>query len=407
MPDSLTEAGRTRRVDLHRIAAARLWATARAPYLASALFALTIKEDPECHTVSVDKSWTLHVDPERVEQLEVEDLGKLLVHLVGHLLRDHAARAAVARVEELKSRQRWNRAADAELNDDLVVEDLVPSVASLLPTELGCSDGQLAEHYFDFAGLDGPQWDCGSGCDNHDRQGDGGGEVKPGQAELLRLGVAAEVHRYAQMHPGTVPGGWMRWAQEMLPSRVDWRRVLAAEVRRSIASVAGNVDYTYRRPSRRQQSAPRVVLPAMHRPIPNVAIVCDTSGSMHELLLGRALAEVEGILSRAGLRQTQVRVLAVDTNVHAVTRVSRASQVELPGGGGTDMGAGIEAASKLRPRPTVIIVLTDGFTPWPSRAPRGVRVVVGILTQQMISVDDYAVPQWARSVRIDDEHVGM
>jgi predicted metal-dependent peptidase len=128
---------------------------------------------------------------------------------------------------------------------------------------------------------------------------------------------------------------------------------------------------------------------------------------MHELLLGRALAEVEGILSRAGLRQTQVRVLAVDTNVQAVTRVSRASQVELAGGGGTDMGAGIEAASKLRPRPTVVIVLTDGFTPWPPRAPRGVRVVVGVLTQQAISVDDYAVPQWARSVRIDDEHIAI
>jgi predicted metal-dependent peptidase len=167
--------------------------------------------------------------------------------------------------------------------------------------------------------------------------------------------------------------------------------------------VAGNVDYTYRRPSRRAGSVPKVILPAMHRPIPNVAVVCDTSGSMHEQLLARALAEVEGLLARGGLRQAQIRVLAVDTNVHAVRRVSRASQVELAGGGGTDMGAGIAAAASLRPRPSVIVVLTDGFTPWPDKPPKGVRVVVGLLTQSMIPIDHFAPPTWARIVRIEPD----
>lgn len=72
----------------------------------------------------------------------------------------------------------------------------------------------------------------------------------------------------------------------------------------------------------------------MRRPIPDIAIVCDTSGSMHERLLARALAEIEAVLTRAGLRQAQVRVLAVDTDVQAVRRVSRAAQVQLAGGGG-------------------------------------------------------------------------
>jgi predicted metal-dependent peptidase len=389
-------------LDQHKVAAARLWAAARMPYLASALFALAIKDEPECHTIAVDATWHLHADPEQVDRLTVDDLGKLLIHLTGHLLRDHAERASKAGVEELEARERWNRASDAELNDDLRDDNAIPTVAPTLPADLGCLDGQLAEHYF-AQGIAGEcPWDCGSGCDNRPRAWDDGDGVSPGQGQLLRLGVATEVHRYARMHPGTVPGGWMRWAQEMLPSRIDWRRVLAAEIRRSVASIAGNVDYTYRRPSRRQQSVPRVVLPAMHRPIPNVAIVCDTSGSMHEVLLGRALAEVEGILSRAGLRQTQVRVLAVDTNVHAVTRVSGATQVELAGGGGTDMGAGIAAAVALRPRPSVIIVLTDGFTPWPPAPPKSTKVVVGILRQNMAPIGHSGVPPWARCVEIDD-----
>jgi predicted metal-dependent peptidase len=390
--------------DLRALAAARLWASSRLPYLASALFALSIEARPDSDTIAVDRSWHLLADPSWVERLSVEELGKLLIHLTGHLLREHADRAGAAHVEEDNARRQWNRAADAELNDDLHEAGLVPTVAPDLPSTLGSTDGKLAEHYFGAIGPGRRHWDCGSGCDNGERpwDGDGDGGLEPGQAQLLRLGVAAEVHRQAAMQPGTVPGGWLRWAQEMLPSRVDWRRVLSAEIRRSLASVAGNVDYTYRRPSRRQRSVPRVILPSMHRPVPNVAIVCDTSGSMHEQLLVRALAEVEGILTRAGLRQTQVRVLAVDTNVHAVSRVSRASQVELAGGGGTDMGAGIHAAAALRPRPAVVIVLTDGFTPWPPGPPKGIRVVVGVLTQAMAQLDQGSVPSWARAVRIDE-----
>ena len=394
--------------DLHALAAARLWASTRLPYLASALFALSIESEPDSGTIAVDRTWHLIADPSWVERLDVDELGRLLIHLTGHLLREHADRAGTAGIEEDNARAQWNRATDAELNDDLQGAGLVPTVAPDLPSTLGCADGDLAEHYLGAIGPGPRHWDCGSGCDNGDRPWDRDGDrtgdpgLAPGQAQLLRLGVAADIQRHAAVHPGTVPGGWMRWAQELLPSRVDWRRVLAAEIRASLASVAGNVDYTYRRPSRRQRSVPRVVLPSMHRPVPNVAIVCDTSGSMHEGLLTRALSEVEGILSRAGLRQTQVRVLAVDTNVHAVSRVSRASQVELSGGGGTDMGAGIMAAALLRPRPAIIIVLTDGFTPWPPSPPTGIRVVIGILAQATARLDEYAVPGWARAVRIDE-----
>ena len=62
-----------------------------------------------------------------------------------------------------------------------------------------------------------------------------------------------------------------------------------------------------------------------------------------------SLAEIEAVLARTGLRQTRVKVLAVETAVQAARRVSRAAEVQLAGGGGTDMGAGIEAAASLRP----------------------------------------------------------
>lgn len=425
------------RIDRGKIAAARLAASGHLPYLSSALFAMAVVAAPGCDTISVDPRWQVHADPAWVERLSVDEIARLLMHHVGHLLRGHAERASQAGVGAGGaaigaddagggagvgagvgasgaaagarraavgagglSASRWNRAADAEINDDLAVDGLVPAVAPDLPGAFGCPERALAEEYYP-ATMDGLRpWDCGSGCDNLPRPWDHGEGISGQHGQLLSLSVAADIQRQHGQYPGSVPGGWLRWAERVLPSRTDWRRALAAEIRQGVASIAGNVDYTYRRPSRRSRVTPRIVLPSLHRPLPDVAIVCDTSGSMHPQLLDRALAEVEGILTRAGLRQTQVRVLAVDTEVHAMRRVSRASQVALAGGGGTDMGRGIAAAADLRPRPSVIVVLTDGFTPWPALPPKGVRVIIGLLAQANGPFASFPAPDWARTITI-------
>jgi predicted metal-dependent peptidase len=372
------------------------------PYLASAIFACAIVTDPDSGTIGIDRSWRVHADPAVVDGLSVSQLGRLLVHLSAHVIRDHAARAGRLGVAADNQRARWNRCVDAEINDDLLADELVPQVAPDLPRTLGCEPGGLAETYYERAREGRRRWDCGPGADGTDRPGDGPPNIDPQQAQLLRLAVAAEIHREHGRQPGTVAGGWVRWAESVLPSRIDWRRVLAGEVRSAVAAVSGKVDYTYRRPSRRAHLNRDVVLPTLRHPIPDVAIVCDTSGSMHHRLLARALSEIEAVLTRVGLRQTQVRVLAVDTAVHTVRRVSRAAEVQLAGGGGTEMGSGIEAAAALRPRPTVVIVLTDGYTPWPDRPPPGVRVIVGLLTEGF-RPRGWLPPDWARTVVIEDQ----
>ena len=293
-------------LDRDKIAAARLWASTRMPYLASAVFASTVQADPGSRTVGVDQSWTVRADPEVVDRLNVEQLGRLFVHLTGHLVRDHAGRAKRVGVEKDRARARWNRCADAELNDDLADDDCVPDVAPDLPSDLGAEPGGLAETYYAAEPRGPRRWDCGSGADGCAREGEEGHWLTRQQIELLRLGIASDIHRAAKL-PGTVPGGWLRWAESVLPSRIDWRRVLAAETRRAVAAVAGKVDYSYRRPSRRAELHPDLVLATLVQPVPEIAIVCDTSGSMHDRLLGRALAEVEGVLKRTGLRSSQIR----------------------------------------------------------------------------------------------------
>ena len=179
------------------------------------------------------------------------------------------------------------------------------------------------------------------------------------------------------------------------PPRVDWRKELASAVRHALADTAGASDYSYRRPSRRQGQVGngKVVLPSLRRPVPNVAVVVDTSGSVDDTMLSQALAEVSGILKALGQREG-VHVLAVDHAVQSCRRVFRPEQVKLTGGGGTDMGAGLAAAEKLHPRPQVAIVITDGWTPWPEQPPKGMKVVVAL-------TGDGKAPEWAKTIKIN------
>jgi len=397
------------------LAAARLWAAARFPYLASGIFGARVVARPGIGTVAVDPGWRLWADPELTANWTAAELGSVLVHHVCHLLRDHGPRAGIAGVRPDEARA-WIRSADAEINDDLVPAGLTLPGDPVLPQHLGCPPGQLAEQYF-VAGRGrtadrgqpgagdndsaqsggrggGGELDCGSGADGFGRPWESGQPsiLPPWQARLLQRLVAQQV--LAAKQAGDVPAGLLRWADDVLAPKVDWRRALSAELRKAVADTAGAVDYSYRRPSRRAAAVGNVVLPALRRPVPDVAVVCDTSGSMSDDLLAASLAEVEGLLSALGL-VCGLRVLACDTAVGPARRVTSARQVELVGGGGTDMGAGIAAAAVLRPRPAVIVVLTDGYTPWPESAPRGSRVVVGLLGDEAPDA-----PDWARAIRV-------
>lgn len=395
-------------LERQRLAAARLWAANRYPYLAHALFACEIVLVDGIGGVVVDEHWRLYVDPFIAAEWSVELLGSMLVHHVGHLLRDHADRARVAGVSE-HSEKDWTLACDAEINDDLVGVEL-PGEA-ITPQALGLEPGRFAEEYFHSLrdvdrepGEDEArpnQGDCGGGADSrarpYEQPSDGGGGVTRNGAYLLQCQTASEVLRQAGKEPGLVPLGLMRWAQNLLQPQVDWRHLLAAEIREGVSNVSGMVDYSYARPSRRQSISPDVVLPSLRKPIPHVAVVCDTSGSMGEREIARVLAEVEGILRNVGLNRDGVRVLSCDATVHAVQKVTSVRQVELFGGGGTNMGEGIRAALGARPRPQVVIVLTDGHTPWPPAGPKGARVVVGLIGEGAPQP-----PAWARTVRVEE-----
>jgi predicted metal-dependent peptidase len=384
-------------LDRTKALAGRLRAASERPYLASALYALSMVPTPLVPTMAVDARWRCYVNPSFVERTPVVELAGVWVHEVSHLLRDHHGRAARLPAADQGDHARINLAEDCEINDDLVSDGLRLPDGHIHPALFGLPPGKLFEEYLPGIPPSPPCPRCGSGAyggiEPWDLAPDGGIGVSGTEAGAIRRYTADAVRAHHRGR-GTVPAGWRRWADTVLEPTVDWRQVLAGSVRQAVGWASGAVDYSYQRPSRRAAAQPSVVLPSMRRPVPTVAIVIDTSGSMSDDDLAAAMAEVAGVLRGIGIRGNGITVLSCDAAAGVAQRVARAEELELVGGGGTDMRVGIAAAMAQPRKPHVIVVLTDGETPWPA-APPAARIIAGL-----IGPSAPEPPPWLEHVRI-------
>jgi predicted metal-dependent peptidase len=211
--------------------------------------------------------------------------------------------------------------------------------------------------------------------------------LRPGLSEAVRQQVAVEIMRHVASR-GDVPANLRRWAKERLHPKVNWRAVLRNSVRKGLVTLRQRRFPSYALRHRRAEALDPFFLPGAYGRLPRVAVVVDTSGSVSDAMLAQALGELRGVL-RSGARVT---LYSVDAGVHHVQRVFRGDPVALYGGGGTDMRVGIARA--LEDGHELIVVLTDGYTPWPEVPPRA-RVVVGLLGDC-----PGEPPSWAKVVRI-------
>ena len=234
-----------------------------------------------------------------------------------------------------------------------------------------------------------------------DAPGSGHGEP-PGlhqtEQDLLRRQTAQEVLEHSRSR-GKTPGWLVDWAKKTLAPKRDPKRELTAVVKNSVAEIMGIVDYTFRRRNRRQPVSD-IILPGFGAPSPNVAVVVDTSGSMSDRQVKLALGWTEKALLSVGINKG-VHLITCDADIGGSTRAFSKREIEniTMRRGGTDMKVGIAHAMTLRPRPDIIVVLTDGETPWPDTRLPGVHMIVGL-----IEVDNpsYSTPpSWAKVIKIE------
>lgn len=211
--------------------------------------------------------------------------------------------------------------------------------------------------------------------------------------QMVRRMMAQDIERFR----GTVPGDLRREVEGILRPKASPVERLRTAVKFAITQRRGYGTFTYRRPSRRQiPGGP--ILPAHRENVPNVVVVVDTSGSMGKKDIRLALGVIADVC-RGFCGPRGLRVLAGDTQCQAVCDVFRPEEVQLKGGGGTDMRQLLRQAAESRPRPDVVLMVTDGYTPWPETPLRQKVKVVVCLTDSGTRSD---IPSWIEVVDISD-----
>lgn len=366
--------------------AARLRASYQRAYFAPALFNLIPVKTDAIGSMAVDVNWRLYYNDAWVATHSVEENASLLIHEVSHLLREHDARKKAAAVRDSYT---WNTAADCEINDDLAAEGLPLPGNPPQPEKYGLPAGENAEVYYRHLyqppidddlpppPAPGRDRDCGSGAHGERRpwelpDDDGSAGGTPGvdatKAEIVRREVAKRIMDSSGV--GDVSAGWRRWAHRVLSPKVDYLAIIRQTVRTALReSTLGRYDRTYRRPHRRQACYGELIMPSFQQPRPRPGFLIDTSSSMQQDQLSRAVAELGGLTRQLGYG-SEVVVACCDAAVHHVRAVFNAAQLQLYGGGGTDITAGIRYFTDRHCRTIdLLVVVSDCETPWPEQAP--------------------------------------
>lgn len=342
-------------------------------------------------TLGVTADGVLMWSPKFVDSIDILELTWSLIHEVGHVVLKHSDRSTalgiprvrIQTTDDMTNARIWNLAADACWNEELAKMNpaklpdwwVTPATLEQKPGLIAEERYRLLQQKIEECKSKLPKLGAGSGscgsCSGNPLPGESESGSSEGRSEAdmerFRKQVAEDIQSVKQR--GTVPASLQRWADEYLaPPKIDWRTKLSRLVRGAIAYKAGQSDFTWSRMSRRQggvgYGVGRPVIPALHSPKPRVAVVIDTSGSMGSADLSAALAEVQGVLSAVG---AGVTVCICDAKVHGIKLVKNIVDVEkmMKGGGGTAMAPALEAVEELKEKPSVCVVITDGYIDCP------------------------------------------
>lgn len=414
-----------------RFAQARFLLARKWPFMAPVLYRLIPVEDRNERVVAwVDDRGHLGLGQD-FAKLTPQEAEGVLAHELFHVLRDHVrlyghntvSHPVLKTLPPKLARDLVNLTWDIEIDDDL--KDMGFALPPLetpwgnlpdhcQPEHFGLPRGRTWAEYLELLlqklqGDGGFQDDLdqvldlirdvmagGEGEEGQDQFGQGLSET---ELDVLRRAVAEQALAQEARKPGSVPGTILRWAQALAQPKVDWRKRLAHLIRSGLAKASlDRQDYSFRRLSRRTLSAlaqgPRSTLhPALQAPAPEVLVVVDTSGSVQGTELEQALSELQGLLQAA---QVPVTVAAGDVDLAWIGQVSRVDQVQLVGGGGTDMGRVLDQVlAKTKKVFDLVVVLTDGWTPWPKEKPCRAPIIV-------VSWD-LEGPSWAETVLLKDK----
>jgi len=158
---------------------------------------------------------------------------------------------------------------------------------------------------------------------------------------------------------GNLPGGVRRMLDHLLNPQIDWREMLAMEIK----SIVKN-DYNFLRFSRKGLEQ-GIYLPGMdHDETIDVCVAVDTSGSISKDMLRDFLSEVKGIMEQ--YQEFTLKLWCFDTAIHNPQSFTADTQddlinYEMGGFGGTTFEVNWEFMKENGIEPKKFIMFTDGY----------------------------------------------
>jgi len=316
----------------------------RSPFWGTVILNTPIQLTKDVPTAGTDGK-TIYVNPDFLAELNVAKTEFLLAHEAAHILFLTALRL------RHRQKEKWNDAEDYVINH-LLVEDGMTFIEGGLLDARYTSSGELVYEML-------PDEPRNSGGIGRDLLPANMTDIEAqAHAQKIRQ-IVAQAATVARM-AGKMSATLERMVGEILQPKVPWPDVL----RDFMQSVSRDNESW----SRRNRRFSEVYLPDLYDfRMGSICVIGDVSGSISADDWAQVLSEVVDIAERT--RPEVMRLVAADTQVTADVVLDRDAirQTPIIGGGGTDMRVPLEYVEQYRP--DVVVLLTDGYTPWPDREP--------------------------------------
>ena len=342
--------------------------------------------------------------PAFLDSLSVEELDFVMMHELLHVVLQHCTR------EGKRDHERFNIACDIVVNSNILLENkgdvtriclrkwgesmhLAPDgkeghlytaeqVYEMLPPSPPCEGGQQPS----------PLWD------DHSKWPDGEDAPMVRDLWVKRFSDACEAIevREKQTGRGLLPMFAKRLLGQLLAPQTDWRTILNEFVQPQIG------DYSFFPPDRRFGESP-FFLPDVNdwvdgEGVEKILFMVDTSASMTDKEIAAAFSEIKGAIDQFG-GQLQGWLGFFDAAIIepvAFETVDEMLAIKPAGGGGTDFGIIFSYVRKHMQDdpPACIIILTDGYAPFPKE-----KEAMGIPVLWLID-NERIDPPWGKVARI-------
>jgi predicted metal-dependent peptidase len=363
------------------------------PYLASATGALVWHEDTRISTACVDARGRAWVSPEFFAAQPNDVARFVMLHEAFHPMLQHQNRRGS------RDPRVWNYAADLSINSAL--EHVKPGYITvppwaLLPARIlpGAPAFASAEEYYarltqdaearkrcGEGGEDGGEPMPGAGCGTRE---DTEGEAAPGDltpAQWRMIGHTVQSQAASSGGAGSAALGALANLLNIPPPRVKWGALLR-DAASHAAIQAGRDDVSWQRRGRRSNAA--YTLPGGITTKAQIAVVIDSSGSVGDDALARAVAETCAAVDATNVPAYLVIHDAAVQWEGWLRPGVRSRQVAgyIRGRGGTRFTPAYNAIAALRAKFGALVHFTDGLPceKWPElpgNCRRGIAALIG------------------------------